>query len=221
MRVAIVGINYAPEPTGIPVYSTGMAEYLAVRGHEVTVYTGFAYYPHWIKSAADRWKLFRRETLNGVQVRRHYVYVPGKPTALKRMIHEISFVASSALGYLFGPRPDLTIIVSPPLFIGIPVALIAKLNRSRTIFHVQDMQPDAAVDLGMLKPGLLTDFFFAIERSTYRLADRVSTISHGMLEKIAAKGVRRNKLMLFRNWAQDDLVSPRDIHIWYRREGWC
>ena len=37
MRVAIVGINYAPEPTGIPVYTTGMAEYLVDQGHEVIV----------------------------------------------------------------------------------------------------------------------------------------------------------------------------------------
>jgi colanic acid biosynthesis glycosyl transferase WcaI len=104
MRIAIVGINYAPEPTGIPINSTGMAEYLAGRGHEVTVYTGFAYYPHWVKCAADQWKFFRCETLNGVRVRRHYVYVPGKPTAPKSMIHELCFVASSAVGYLLGPR---------------------------------------------------------------------------------------------------------------------
>jgi colanic acid biosynthesis glycosyl transferase WcaI len=218
MRVAIVGINYAPEPTGIPVYSTGMAEYLAGQGHEVTVYTGFAYYPHWRKCPADRGKLFRSETVNAVKVRRHYVYVPGKPTALKRMIHELSFVVSSALGYLLGPRADLTIIVSPPLFIGIPVALIAKLKRSLTVFHVQDLQPDAAVDLGMLKPGPLTKFFFALERLTYRMVNRVSTISQGMLEKISAKGVRREKLMLFRNWAHGELISPRDADTRYRRD---
>jgi colanic acid biosynthesis glycosyl transferase WcaI len=218
VRVAIVGINYAPEPTGIPVYTTGMAEYLAGQGHEVTVYTGFPYYPHWAKSPEDRRRLFRRETFNGVNVRRHYVYVPRRPSALKRMIHELSFVASSMLGYLAGPRADLTIIVSPPLFIGIPVALIARLKRSVTVFHVQDMQPDAAVDLGMLKPGPLTSFFFVLERLTYRLMHRVSTISNGMMAKIAAKGVSPDKMLLFRNWANDDMVSPRDSNTDYRRK---
>ena len=218
MRVAIVGINYAPEPTGIPVYTTGMAEYLVSQGHDVTVYTGFSYYPHWVKSRADSGKLFRRETINAVKVRRHYVYVPKTPSAVKRMIHELSFVASSLLGYLFGPRADLTIIVSPPLFIGIPVAFIARLKKSLTVFHVQDLQPDAAVDLGMLKPGPITNFFFALERLTYRMVNRVSTISDGMMDKIAAKGVRRDKLVLFRNWANDNFVSPRDSNTDYRRD---
>ncbi len=218
MRVTIVGINYAPDPTGIPVYTTGLAEYLVGQGHAVTMYTGFPYYPRWAKDTQDHGRLFRSETINGVAVRRHYIYVPSRPSALKRMLHELSFVCSVTLGYLFGPKADLTIIISPPLFIGIPVALIAKLKRSRTIFHVQDLQPDAAIDLGMLRPGALTSLFFFLEKITYRLADRISTISQGMLEKIASKGVPRPKLTLFRNWAHDNLVSPMATETRYRQE---
>ncbi len=218
MHVTIVGINYAPEPTGIPVYTTGLAEYLAAQGHTVTVYTGFPYYPRWTKAAEDQGRLFRREVLNGVTVRRHYIYVPSRPSVLKRILHELSFVCSVTLGYLLGPRAALTVIVSPPLFIGIPVALIARFKRSPTIFHVQDLQPDAAFDLGLLKPGPVTNAFYLLERVTYRLVDRVSTISHGMLEKIASKGVPRQKLTLFRNWAHDHLVSPMGTDTWYRSE---
>ena len=218
MRITIVGINYAPDPTGIPVYTTGLAEYLVGQGHAVTMYTGFPYYPRWAKDAQDEGRLFRSETINGVAVRRHYIYVPSRPSAVKRMLHELSFVCSVTLGYLLGSRADLTIIISPPLFIGIPVALIAKLKRSRTIFHVQDLQPDAAVDLGMLKPGALASLFFFLEKVTYRLADRISTISQGMLEKIVSKGVPRTKLTLFRNWAHDNLVSPMATETRYRQE---
>ncbi len=218
MRVSIVGINYAPEPTGIPVYTTGLAEYLASQGHNVTVYTAFPYYPHWSKSPEDRGRLFRRETLNGVAIRRHYMYVPARPSALRRMLHELSFVCSVTLGYLLGPRADLTVIISPPLFIGIPIALTARFKRSRTIFHVQDLQPDAAVDLGMLKPGALASLFFRLERITYRLVDRVSTISNGMLESIASKGIPRHKLTLFRNWAHNNMISPLGIDTYFRRE---
>ena len=218
MHVAIVGINYAPDPSGIPVYTTGLAEYLAGQGHTVSVYTGFPYYPRWTKAPEDQGRLFRREVRRGVTVRRHYLYVPARPSALKRMLHELSIVCYVTLGYLLGPRAELTVIVSPPLFIGIPVALIARLKRSRTIFHVQDLQPDAAVDLGMLKPGPLTKFFFFVEKVTYRLVDHVSTISYGMMEKIASKGVPRQKLALFRNWAHDDLVKPMESNTWYRQE---
>lgn len=208
MKTAIVGINYAPEPTGIPVYTTGLAEYMASCGISVTVYTGFPYYPAWAKSVDDRHRLYRQDSIGPVIVRRSYVYVPSRPTAIKRIVHELSFVISSSLNYMFGPRADCTVIVSPPLLLGIPITLIAKLKRSRTIFHVQDLQPDAAVDLGMLRKGMFTRMLFGIERLTYVLSDYVSTISEGMLGKIASKGIRREKLFLFRNWANDDAIAP-------------
>jgi colanic acid biosynthesis glycosyl transferase WcaI len=103
---------------------------------------------------------------------------------------------------------DCTVIVSPPLFAGIPIALLAKLKGSRTIFHVQDLQPDAALELGMLKPGRIANLFYRLEKLTYRLCDQVSTISEGMRQKIIGKGVPAEKVLLFRNWANDDRVSP-------------
>lgn len=218
MKTAIVSINYRPELTGIGVYTAGMAEYLAQRGHDVDVYTAFSYYPAWRKLPADRLCWYRKEVLAGVCVRRHWLYVPSRPSAGRRMLHELSFIASASLGYLLGPRAGCTVIVSPSLFLGIPIALLARLKGSRTIFHVQDLQPDAAVDLGMLKPGLLATLFYRLEKLTYRLCDRVSAVSIGMLQRIAAKGVPKVKLILFRNWANDEHIVPLSNETSLRRE---
>ena len=208
-RIALVSINHRPELTGIAVYTAGLAEFLASRGWSVDVYTGFPYYPHWKKAAADR-RLYRSERLGGVAVRRHYLYVPARLSALRRMLHELSFVASVSLGYLLGPRADCTMIVSPPLPLGVVIGLLARLRGSRTLFHVQDLQPDAAIEFGLLRKGPLTAALFALERWTYRLSHRVSSISEAMLDRIRAKGVPEDKLMLLRNWADDDLVRPGD-----------
>jgi len=218
MRVSIVSINYAPERTGIGVYTTGLAEFLAADGYDVIVHAGFSYYPEWQKASTDRGRLYRRERVKGVDLRRTWLYVPKQPTALKRIIHEFSFVASASLGYLLAARADRTVIVLPPLALGFAIALIARLKRSRTILHVQDLQPDAAVELGMLKPGLLTRALYALERINYRLADQVSTISEGMKRKILGKGVPVSKVILFRNWANDDVVRPMDRMTALRRE---
>lgn len=207
MKVAIVSVNYHPELTGISVYTTGLAESLVEQGDTVDVYTGFPYYPGWRKSAAHRWLWYLGERIAGVRVRRHYLYVPTRPSALRRIVHELSFVFSATVGYLLGPRADVTVIVSPSLFLGIPVAILAKLKRSPTLFHVQDLQPDAAVDLGMLRPGWVTDFFYWIERLTYKLCTRVSTISEAMRKRVVRKGVPADKVTLLRNWANDDQVD--------------
>jgi colanic acid biosynthesis glycosyl transferase WcaI len=46
-RIAVVGINYAPETSGIAPYTTEMCEFLASAGAEVTVLTGIPHYPEW------------------------------------------------------------------------------------------------------------------------------------------------------------------------------
>lgn len=208
MRISIVSINYAPERTGIGVYTTGMAEFLAADGHDVTVHSGFQYYPEWKKSDADRGRAFRREQIHGVDLHRCYLYVPERPTSAKRILHELSFVISASMSYLFSRRADLTIIVLPPLALGAVIAVLAKLKRSATVLHVQDLQPDAAVELGMLRPGLLTRILYLLEEINYRLAGTVSTISEGMRAKIIEKGVPKPKTMLFRNWANDSFIQP-------------
>lgn len=218
MRVAIVGINYFPELTGISVYTTGLAESLVKSGDKVDVYTAFPYYPAWQKGRADEWCWYRIEEINGVEVRRCYAYVPTRPSAVRRMLHELSFVFSATLAYLFGPRADVTVIVSPSLFLGIPISLLAKLKGSPTLFHVQDLQPDAAVDTGILRSGWLTDFFYWVERQTYRFCTRVSTISEGMRRRVVEKDIPHEKVALLRNWANDDLVHPLSRETAQRRE---
>src|SRR5215510_13531405 len=95
--IALVTINFAPECTGIGVYSSGLAEYLGERGYKVVVHTAFPYYPHWRKRAEDRGKLFREEWRGEVRVRRTYLFVPLRPNALKRILHELSFALTATL----------------------------------------------------------------------------------------------------------------------------
>lgn len=208
MHISIISINYAPERTGIGVYTTGLAECLAAWGYSVTVHAAFPYYPNWEKLPGDRGRLYRRERVNDVDLRRTYVFVPARPTALKRILHELTFACTAAIAYACAARADRTIVVLPPLALGVMIGLIARLKGSRVIVHVQDLQPDAALELGMLKAGLLTRALYGVESAAYRLAHRVSTISEGMRRKIISKGVSPDKTILFRNWANDDTVRP-------------
>ncbi len=203
MRIAIISINYAPEPVGIAVYTTGLARYLARRGHAVRVHTGFAWYPSWRQAATDRHVAFRADVEAGVSLWRSWLHVPRRVTTFTRMLHEASFVLSATIAWLVAPRTDLVIVVMPPLLLALPVVEFARLRGSRVILHVQDLQPDAAIALGLLRPSRFTELLLAIERFVYRRADRVSSISEAMLERIGAKGVAASRRILLRNWASD------------------
>src|ERR1700730_3101517 len=199
MRVIVWGINYAPEFTGIAPHSVALCEFLRAQGHEVEMITSFSYYPNWQKRTEDRGRLYRTDVVNGVPVHRCWHFVPARVSALKRILHEGSFVFTSTLRALSLPRPDVFVVVSPPLLLGVAVWLVGKLKRAPFVFHVQDMQPDAAVGLGMLKPNWFTRALYGLEAFAYRHAARVSGITRGMLKTFLSKGVPESKLIYFPN----------------------
>ena len=205
MRIIVWGINYAPEPTGIAPFNAGLAEWLAARGHEVEMVTTFPYYPEWRKRPGDRGRLYRTERSAGVTVRRCWHFVPGRVTALRRILHEASFLATSLLRVLTLRRADVLVVVSPPLPLAVPAWVVSTLWRRPYVFHVQDLQPDAAVGLGMLKPGRFTRLLYALERFAYGRAQFVSGISDGMLAAFRAKGVTEDRRVFFPNWVADSL----------------
>jgi colanic acid biosynthesis glycosyl transferase WcaI len=207
MRVHIIGINYWPEATGIAVFSTGRAEYLADCGHRVTVCTAVPYYPQWRIVDAYRGRGFAREERAGVDIRRCPVYVPGRVTPIRRILHEASFIAAAFLRCLFGPRPDLVVVVSPPLGLAVIAVLLSRLWRVPYVFHVADLQPDTALDLGMVRGGRLARFLYAIERFGYRHAALVSTLTEAMRARIVSKGIDERKVVLFSDWADPALFT--------------
>lgn len=199
MRVIVWGINYAPEFTGIAPHSVALCEFLDREGHDVEMVTSFPYYPTWQKRPEDRGRLYRTDVINAVPVHRCWHFVPARVSALKRIVHEGTFVLTSTLRALSLDAPDLFVVVSPPLLLGAAAWLVGKLRRAPYVFHVQDMQPDAAVGLGMLKRSWFTRALYGLERFAYRHAGRVSGITRGMLETFRNKGVAESKLIYFPN----------------------
>lgn len=199
MKLLVWGINYAPELTGIAVYNTALCEALVGRGHSVRMLTTFSYYPAWEKRVEDRGRWCRTEEMKGVTVHRCWHYVPRRASTVRRIVHEASFVMSSVLRLLALPRPDGMVVVSPPLLLGAAAWLYGRVRGVPHVFHVQDLQPDAAVGLGMLRPSRLVRALYRLEGFAYRAAARVSGISQGMIEAFRRKGVPEGKLVLFPN----------------------
>lgn len=198
-RVLVWGINYGPEVTGIGPYNVALCEYLRKQGHDVEMLTAFCYYPAWSKLPEDRRQAYRTDYINGVRVRRCWNHVPQKVSAKRRIIHELSFMLTSMLRALLGKRPDVMVVVSPPLLLGVAAWVVSSLRGVPFIFHVQDLQPDAAIALGMLKQNWMTQILWAFEDLVYRKASRVSGISAGILKAFMKKGVPREKRVYFPN----------------------
>jgi colanic acid biosynthesis glycosyl transferase WcaI len=207
VRIHIIGINYWPEATGIAVFTTGRAEYLAACGHEVNMCTAVPYYPHWRVANEYRRRSFAIEKRAGVRIFRCPLYVPAVATTFRRVLHEGSFALAALARSLSMGRPDLLLIVSPPLGLSLVAFLLSRWWRVPYVLHVADLQPDTALDLGMMKVGAVARFLYRLERFAYRHAAKVSTLTDAMRARILAKGIPPENVLLFSDWADPRLFD--------------
>lgn len=220
MKVLIYGINFSPEPTGIGKYSGEMASWLAAAGNEVRVIAAPPYYPAWsLGEGYSTWR-GKSERWQGVRIWRAPLWVPAKPSGLKRVVHLLSFALSSlpALVRQLPWRPDVIVVVAPALACAPAGWLASRLTGAKAWLHIQDFEVDAAFQMGLLKGRLAQRILGAGERWLLRRFDRVSTISNRMIDLLRTKAVDESRTVLFRNWVDVGAIVPSRRVSPYRAE---
>jgi colanic acid biosynthesis glycosyl transferase WcaI len=210
LRILFLSINYWPDQTGIAAFNIWRCEYLASRGHKVTICTGPPYYPEWRVPEGYRNKLFQREQRNGVTILRSWMFVPQRLNTKKRILHEASYLASSFARALGAGKPDLIFVVSPPLGLGLTASALSRLWDVPFVFDVEDLQPDAAAELGMLKGKRVLRALYRVEKMAYDRAALVSSITEGMRQRIVQKGIDAEKVILLPARADSTLYTLRE-----------
>lgn len=208
-RMLVLGINCFPELTGIGKYTGEMVQWFAENGYETTVVTAPPYYPNWAVQQPYSGAWYRKEQINkNLQVYRCPLYVPSKPSGLKRLLHEMTFFASAffvVCRLLFQKKYDCIFAVAPPFHLGFLALFYRFFKGGKIIYHIQDLQIDAAKELNML-PERLFPMLFGMERFLLNRVNVVSTISEGMKKKVFAKS--QNVVVLFPNWVDTEGFFP-------------
>ncbi|MEH2333330.1 glycosyltransferase family 4 protein [Nostoc sp.] len=208
MHILIYSYNYHPEPIGIAPLMTELAEGLVKRGHQVRVITGMPNYPQ--RQIYDRYqgKLYVTEKKNGVKIQRSYLRIKSKPNLVDRLLLELSFVFTSLPQALKGERPDLILLTVPPLLVCLPATLISWLYNCPVVLNVQDILPEAAVRVGLIKNKLMILALEALEKFAYRNAHTISVIADGFVDNLINKGVPVNKITCIPNWVNLNFIRP-------------
>ena len=212
----IVYSYYSPEElTGIGKYNGEMMAWLKDQGLTVISFSNAPFYPFWSKYKGHRNPLYRKVKSEITDIR-SWVYIPESPGAIKKILSEASFFVSSGVALLLNLRAvwrcDLFIVVNPPFFLGLIPLILSKIFRFRIQFHIQDLQVDAARELGLLPAGLCS-FLEFIERIILRRVDFLSTISEGMKRKIVQKGIP-GEVKLLPNWSDLESIKPQQPSKW-------
>ncbi|NET10029.1 MAG: glycosyltransferase family 4 protein [Symploca sp. SIO2B6] len=208
MRILIYSYNYHPEPIGIAPLMTQLAEGLVRRGHEVRVVTGMPNYPQRRIYDEYKGKFFCEEERNGVLIQRSYIWVRPKPGLVTRALLDGSFVLTSMFQALRGWSPDVVLLTVPPLPVCIPAALLGIIYSCPVVLSLQDILPEAAVQVGLIKNKVAIRVFEALERFAYYSADAISVITDGFTKNLVGKGVPYEKMACIPNWVDVDEISP-------------
>ncbi|ACU59768.1 WcaI family glycosyltransferase [Chitinophaga pinensis] len=212
-RLLLIGGNFAPELTGVGKYNGEMIGWLANNGYDCTVITSFPHYPQWKIQApytkSRYW--YKKETgyYGHVKVYRCPQYIPARPSGGRRLLMDFSFALSASfqlLLELFRKKADFVMVVAPPFHLGLLGVLYSKLRKATFIYHVQDLQIEAARDLHMISSPALIKLLFGIERFILGRADIISSISEGMIQKIREKC--GHTITSFPNWVDVRLFHP-------------
>ena len=153
-------------------------------------------------------KLLQRSDYCGMKVLHAWMPRKGK-SILLRMIAWFGFHATSTLaGVLCQFKPDLILTPSPPLTIGVSAWLLGLWHNCPFIYNVQEIYPDVAVNLGVLKSSFAIKFLQKLEHFVYSKARVLTIISESMANRIRAKSVPEDKVRVIPNFADINDFRP-------------
>lgn len=223
--VVVLCPHFAPDtaPTGdvITTIVHGMAE----RGRRVHVVTALPWYrAHAIEDGWTGRPVRREKTPWGSVIRVHPFPGKSKTNLLRRAVGFAMFSVLAGVCTLFAGgwrrRPAAVISMSPPLTLGLTGWLAARLRMTRSVFNIQDVFPDAAVETGAITNARVISLARWLERVSYERSDVVVVLSDDLRDNVAAK-VRprhRSKISVIPNFVDSAFITPMTRDTAYRRE---
>lgn len=218
VRIVVIGINFAPEPTGIAPYTTEMCRQLSGAGALVHIVTGVPHYPAWSVSGHYRRRLLTSESHGASSVTRARHYVPRSQSAVKRAVFEATFAASS---HLAARRLDADVVLAVTPSLGaLPVAAaVARRNGAPLGVIVQDLIGRGATQSGVRGASGAAALAGRLEARWLRAADAVGVISLGFVPPLVAAGLEECRIRHLPNYTHIT-PDPRAQAASRRALGW-
>ncbi len=205
MRILIVSQWYSPEPVKVV---EELAAGLAARGHSVEVLTGFPNYPTGRVYDGYRMRLWQRETLGDIPLVRVPLVPDHSRSALGRLLNYGSFAFfASVLGTLLTRKCDVVFVYGSPATAILPGRVLAMLKRASLVVLVPDLWPEVLEGVGV-KSRVVLRAAGAFARSMYRSAKRVIAVTRGFADRIASRGVPRERIAMIPMWVDVKLYRP-------------
>ena len=215
MRVLLLTPHFPPEIRSVSILMSQLAEDLAALGHEVTVVTP---YPPANMDEVGRGSPWPRLPEAGVRVIRVSVLPFVKVAPTVRAITHFTLATSMVLAGLRAGRHDVILAYSPPLTLALASEALGRRWRVPFILNVQDLYPQALIDLGLVRSRAVIEVLQWLERRAYRHSAAITVHSPGNRDLLIARGVPLEKIMVVPNWVDTSVTVPASRDNAYRTE---
>lgn len=199
MKIGLLTQYYKPEMGAPQNRLFEMMRGLKELGNDVCVVTAMPNYPTGKIFSDYKGKVTCKEELDGIEVKRYWLYASNARKALPRIWNMVSFsfMAIFSLRYLRSKQLDYLIVESPPLTLGIVGIILSRLLKCKLIANISDIWPLSAKELGAMSDGALYHYLEKWEHRIYKKAYISMGQSQEIVDHIASKGAKR--VYLFRN----------------------
>jgi glycosyltransferase involved in cell wall biosynthesis len=193
-------------------------------GHDVTVLTGFPNHPTGVVPPQWRSRLRRfvfKETVDGVQVVRTWLWALPNRKAHERMRNYASFWLSASLRGLTLQKPDVVIGTSPQLLVALAGWWLAWWKRVPFVFEVRDLWPESLAAVGAGGEGsALHRTLGAIAGFLYRRSHHIVVVTPAFKDHLVRHwNVPAQKISVVENGVETDLFRPCEPTIVSGTEG--
>ncbi|RIK73779.1 MAG: hypothetical protein DCC67_17420 [Planctomycetota bacterium] len=217
MKILVVTNLFHPDRGGGASVFSDMCYGLVERGHHVTVYAAYPYYPEWRnKSGANLWHV-ASETLNGVEVLRFGMYLPRKPSSfIPRVMYELSFMLSLMRSLWYRQRFQVVMAYCPLLGAVAYCAARKLFYREPIWLNVQDIPADAAAASGISRNPVAKRLGQFAQSLLFNRADVWSTIAPKMVERLASLRRRNQPIHFvpnFLNRSMEQAIAEHPVKV--------
>ena len=201
MKILIVTPYFHPENFRINDFAHGFRD----KGHNISVLTPIPNYPD--GKYFNGYGLYRktRENIDGIHVFRSPLIPRGSGSNLMLGLSWISSIFGNVFTsiFLLKYKFDLIFVFGPsPFTICLPAIFIKKIKKIPIIFWVLDLWPESVISAGNLNSGIIPKMLDPIVKFIYTHSDSILVSSKGFINTIVEKGIKRNKIQFFPQWAE-------------------
>lgn len=208
-RVLILSQYYAPESGAPAIRLRAMVKELVKLGYDVRVVTGMPNYPKGEIYDGYSGKLWMRDEVDGVPLRRVWLYPASGKGAAKRIINYLSFTASSALALALEHKADLVFVEAQPLTLAFPAWVNKVVRGTPYVYNTPDLQVEYA-DEGQWGVRGLIRLARGLEGFLMKKSLSVTTVTHAFVEHFhKERGIDKARIAFLPNGADIDFLSPR------------